>query len=140
MDSEDIKDIDEILDEAEYAQKAKPTLEADASVNIIGYYRGFRIMTTQRNPNLYMGMYIDRAIQDIDYMIAKGFKPSWADDTNSKNAQISSKDTDETSQDSNSCPHVEFDVKQASGFKNPANKGRSYKACKMCKKFIGWVQ
>ena len=94
------KNIDEVLDEQEYNSKAKPTLEADASCNIVGYYKGFRIMTTQRNPALSMKMYIDKAISDIDYMLDKGFKPSWNEQTN---GQISTKDASTTQDNLGNC-------------------------------------
>ena len=37
------------------------------------------------------------------------------------------------------CPHDEYEVRVSSGFKKPENKGKAYKSCKRCNKFLGWA-
>ena len=40
--------------------------------------------------------------------------------------------------DQDSCKHEKVTTKQSSGHNKPENKGRYYKACLDCNKFLGW--
>ena len=53
--------------------------EAPASVTIRGYYKGYSVLVTNRDPATDTFPLVQKAIKAIDWMIENGFKPSWAD-------------------------------------------------------------
>lgn len=82
------RDIDDALDkvaEEAHERMVDPQLpEAPASCNITGYYKGYKILLTQRDSNKQVKPYLQNAMTAIDWMIEQGFKPSWADETNTR--------------------------------------------------------
>ena len=53
--------------------------EAPASVTIRGYYKGYSVLVTNRDPGTETYPLVQKAIKTIDWMAENGFKPSWAD-------------------------------------------------------------
>lgn len=51
--------------------------EAPASVTIKGYYKGYSVLVTNRDPATDTYPLVQKAIKAIDWMIENGFKPSW---------------------------------------------------------------
>ena len=83
MDKEEKDDIDEVL-----GIKDKPSQpEAPISSTVRGYYKGYSVLLTKRDPNVKSLPLLEDAMKAIDWMDEHGFKPSWADDTNKKNGQ-----------------------------------------------------
>lgn len=41
--------------------------------------------------------------------------------------------------DQENCGHAMFSMKESSGHNNPENKGKRYKVCLDCDKWLGWV-
>lgn len=56
--------------------------EAPASVTIKGYYKGFSVLITNRDPKVSVSPLLAKAINGINWMVENGFKPSWNDNTN----------------------------------------------------------
>jgi hypothetical protein len=81
--NEDIfdQDMKEVADELEEKEPQLP--EAPVSINVRGYYKGFSVQITKRNAKGVIEL--EKIIQAVDNMIEKGFKPSWAEETNKKN-------------------------------------------------------
>jgi hypothetical protein len=67
--------------------KTEQTLEADQSVTIKGYYKGFSVLITKRKHDAKILPLIEDAMIAINYMITKEFKPSWNEDTNEQVSQ-----------------------------------------------------
>lgn len=59
-------------------------MESPQSSSITGYYKGFSVLLTKRDAEAKVRPLIDAAMEAVDYMIEKGFKPSWNDETNGK--------------------------------------------------------
>lgn len=57
-------------------------MDFDRSVNVTGYYKGFKIQATQRDPEVSLKPLIENAQKAVDWMVKQGFKPSWNPDTN----------------------------------------------------------
>lgn len=58
-------------------------MEAPASVTVRGYYKGYSVLVTNRDPATDTFPLVQKAIKAIDWMIENGFKPSWADQPDS---------------------------------------------------------
>lgn len=70
-------------DEKWMKESLEPDLpEAKASITVRGYYKGFSVLITKRNAEGEVEL--DNVMAAIDNMVAKGFKPSWAEETNGK--------------------------------------------------------
>ncbi len=140
----DPKEVQEVMEEpitnTEIAKKEMETPilpEAPASITVKGYYKGFSVMITKRNAEGKAE--IDKITIAIENMIAKGFKPSWNEDTNGKtltHKSYAEKEVEQTNQET--CLHKIFTIKKSTGHNNPANAGKMYKACIDCNKFISW--
>lgn len=139
---EDIEGMEEAADEAfgKTGKKKTDLPEAPVSITVRGYYKGFSVLITKRNAE--GNVELEKVITAIDNMVAKGFKPSWNEETNHFFPQVptpksyAEKDTQKASQEG--CLHRMFTMKRSTGHTNPANKGRIYKACLDCNKFLGW--
>lgn len=59
-------------------------MESPQSASFTGYYKGFSVLLTKRDQEAKIKPLIDAAMAAVDYMIEKGFKPSWNDETNGK--------------------------------------------------------
>lgn len=59
-------------------------MESAQSISFTGYYKGFSVLVTKRDEEAKVQPLIDEAMKAIDYMISKGFKPSWNDETNGR--------------------------------------------------------
>ena len=57
-------------------------MEAPQSISITVYYKGFSMIITKRDADVTVKPLLDSAMEAIDYMVGKGFKPSWNEDTN----------------------------------------------------------
>ena len=75
MDDQDIKDINETLTAGEAAMSA----------NVRGYYKGFSIQITCRDPQVKVKPLLDKCVEIAEYMNNNGWKPSWNDTTNQAN-------------------------------------------------------
>ena len=88
---EDMKSAaDEIQEDPDWIKNEKPLPEAKASITVRGYYKGFSVLITKRNADGEVEL--DNIQKAIDNMVDKGFKPSWAEETNGKHdpAQVKS--------------------------------------------------
>ena len=113
--------------------------EAPASMNVTAYYKGYKVQLTQRDPNVPLNKHMANAMTAINWMVENGFKPSWADDTNKQNGQSTMQKFDKQMGDQDNCDHVET-VKQSTGHNKPENKGKYYKSCIKCNKWMGWTE
>ena len=78
MENKDEAWIDEELEK-------KPELpEAPTSVTWKGYYKGFSVLVTKRDAKSSVMPLLDSAMVSIEWMIEKGFQPSWNIETNVK--------------------------------------------------------
>jgi hypothetical protein len=89
MDTIEERDIDGVLEEVgneAHERMVEPNPpEAPASCSFTIYYFGYKIQVTQRDVNKPILPLIKNAVAVIDSLrIIDGYKPSWADDTNSK--------------------------------------------------------
>lgn len=53
--------------------------EAPISVSVTGYYKGFSVIATKRQPNEALKPLLEDAMKAIDWMANNGWKPSWRD-------------------------------------------------------------
>ena len=60
--------------------------EAPASVTIRGYFKGYSVLITNRDPKVNVAPLLAKAMNGITWMIENGFKPSWNNETNSKSS------------------------------------------------------
>ncbi len=139
----DPKEIEETLGEqsegyrefvADQGKDKQP--EAPASVTIKGYFKGFSVLITNRDPAVAVAPLLAKAINGINWMAENGFKPSWNEDTNVKvngKSGMQKFDDDQAKQDA--CSHIDIKFVQSQTDKNP---GRWFKSCKDCGKFLGW--
>ena len=58
--------------------------EAPISGSIKGYYKGYSVQITNRDPSLNIEPLLDKAKWVVEWMEKNGFKPSWNEDTNTK--------------------------------------------------------
>ncbi len=56
--------------------------EAPMSGNLRGYYKGYSIQITARDPEVKVKPLLDKLVEIADYMEENGFKPSWNEQTN----------------------------------------------------------
>lgn len=56
--------------------------EAPRSISLTGYYKGFSVLVTQRDPKTSTYPLLQNAMKAIDWMIDNNFKPSWNTQTN----------------------------------------------------------
>lgn len=129
--------------------------ESPQSSSFTGYYRGFSVTFTKRDPKAKIKPLIDDTIVAIDYMVEKSFMPSWNTTTNEayktppvspqqstvakpivKPIPVAQYDAEQGKKEN--CKHVHFQYKQSSGHNKPENKDRWYKTCADCKDFLGW--
>jgi len=117
--------------------KENASSEAPASVNFRGYYRGFSIQTTNRDPDVKVAPLLTKAMKAVDWMIENGFKPSWNEETNKGNGNGKSEmeKLDEKQAKQDACKHTNIKFVQSKTEKNP---GRWFKSCANCGKFLGW--
>ena len=58
--------------------------EAKMSGNIRGYYRGYSIQITNRDPDVEVKPLLQKMVQIAKFMESHDFEPSWNSDTNKK--------------------------------------------------------
>lgn len=112
-------------------EEVKPEVnlpEAPGSIHIDSYLDGFHVGWTKRLADPKIGKELFNIKAFVKNLQDEGFKPSWNEQTNEAIMP--------TPQD---CPHLHTETKVSSGYKKPENKGRSYKTCLDCKKFLGWI-
>lgn len=87
----DPKEIEEVMgggeetsQEAEFEADQKKSTESPASVTIKGYYKGYSVLITNRDPEVAVAPLLAKAINGINWMVENGFLPSWNTDTNAK--------------------------------------------------------
>lgn len=51
--------------------------EAPVSVTVRGFYKGYSVLLTNRDPNVQLGPLLSKAIEAIDWMEENGWHPSW---------------------------------------------------------------
>ena len=76
--------LEEVSNDAHANMVDKNLPEAPASCSLTGYYKGYKVMVTQRDTNKLVKPYLENAMHAIDWMAENGFKASWNDDTNTK--------------------------------------------------------
>lgn len=127
------EDVEETLDKAAEVSREmnqiKGLPEAAASVTVRGYYKGFSVLLTNRDPNVAIGPLVNKAMMAIDWMAEHGFKPSWNDETNGHSEKA----------EKNSCSHPADKVVTVEVKKEGKNKGRHFKTCRACDMFLGWA-
>jgi len=112
--------------------------ESPQSISFVGYYKGFSVTVTKRDPEAKVLPLIESAKTAIDSMIEEGWKPSWNSETNKQVVPDSEKWLDPPI-DPEICKHTHIETKVSGGFKKPENKGKMYSSCLDCKKFLSWV-
>lgn len=119
--------------ETEGEKMAKVLPESPASVNIVYYIDGFRAQSTIRGIN--EDILVDKIEKFVKLAKLKGWQPSWNTETN-KSFEPAPKPS-VTSQ-AGECLHANAVEKISSGANKPENKGKAYKSCTDCRKFLGW--
>jgi hypothetical protein len=128
---------DPIMEVTKHADEQSHS-EAPLSIHIDAYFKGFHCgITVRKEENSIIPS--TKVVSIIESLIEKGFKPSWNEDTNkaSLGSPVAPK-TAENPQEVCQHPQDRVTVKQSSGNKNPQNKGKYYKQCLVCNKFLGW--
>lgn len=76
--------IDSLIDEQTPAPKGKKVefTESPISGNVRGYYKGYSVQITCRDPERPLKPLLVKMMQVANFMDARGFKPSWNDETN----------------------------------------------------------
>lgn len=122
------------------------TNEAPESLHIDAYYKGYHVGLTKRASDAKLKPYIDSAMEMIDYLISKEWKPSWNEDTNQALTKktfvaqpVASQPYAKSNVDQATCKHLHVTMKQSSGHNKPENKGKFYNTCLDCNKFMGWA-
>jgi hypothetical protein len=114
--------------------------EAPVSITVRGYYKGFSVLITKRKDQMDE-QELTKITAAIDNMEAKGFKPSWNEATNKGNgaqtAALGPKKPTEVKDAQATCPHTQFKVLQVK--KEGPNQGKWFKTCRVCSKFLGWI-
>lgn len=123
--NQDERDIDAALDEAiPKPVNGKDLGEAPFSANMKAWADGYGIMFTMRGNS--MSDVMAKLEYTLEYAQNKGWKPSWNEETN-KQMSLESKED---------CAHKNTETKVSKSEKNP---GKTFRRCKDCNKFLGWV-
>jgi len=120
-------------------EEEKQLPEAPQSVTIKGYYKGFSVLLTKRDPEVKTMPLLESSMKAIDWMITNGFKPSWSDDTNKSivaQKVNAPREYNHEPVNQEACGHGNTIVRES---KSEKNYGKSYKACVDCKKFLAWA-
>lgn len=125
------KEVEEIL-----GKQSETGLEANMSSTVRGYYKGYSVLLTMRDPSVEAAPLLEKSMAAIDWMEEQGFKPSWADDSSSQPKSSPKGGFDKTKQDN--CDHDEGLVVKEAGLQSK-NPGRKYEACKKCGKWVRWA-
>lgn len=105
--------------------------EAPMSVTICGWYKGYSVLITKRDPEASVEPLLKSAMGAIDWMDKnEDWNSSWKDGDGGGNYQ-------DNKEKQESCDHVNTEVRISRSEKNP---GRKYKRCVDCNKFLGWVE
>lgn len=121
--------------------------EAPMSVSSVVYYRGVSMTITKRDSTIKIKPLIESQMEMIDWALdQKDCKPSWNEETNKQYQQSEKSPTasrmhykPQGGLSQEDCPHEYIDKRQSTGMSKPENKGRWYKVCSDCKKFLGWI-
>lgn len=106
--------------------------EAPMSVTVRGWYKGYSVLITKRDPEASVEPLLKSAMSAIDWMDEnEDWNSSWKDEDNSGGNYQQDKEKQAA------CDHENTEVRVSKSEKNP---GRKYKRCVDCNKFLGWVE
>lgn len=124
--------------------------EAPLSTTVRGFYKGYSVLLTMRDPEIDGKPLLQKSMSAIDWMEQNDFKPDWRETepttqpsqpplpmATATAPKVHYKDPQ--SVDQATCPHEHVTQKQSIGKSRPENKGRWYEQCATCNKFLKWV-
>lgn len=122
------EEIDEAIEEATPIPNGLP--ESPASLTVRFWVDDYGVMLTMRGNEVRT--IVKQLEWVIDFAKKKGWKSKWSEKTTVFPKSREAKANQET------CSHVQFKVAQVK--KEGANKGKWFKICTSCSKFLGWVK
>ena len=115
----------------ETLEKKSELPEAATSVTWKGYYKGFSVLVTKRDAKSSVMPLLDSAMASIEWMIEKGFQPSWNTQTNTQtNGKI----------DSHACSQCGGDTEYKEGVGKTSGKPYKMYKCKVNDDHMEWVR
>ena len=130
MDEETMQQMKEVADKEvadEGMEDGKSLPEAPVSITVRGYYKGFSVLITKRHAGEEIKL--DGIMVAIDNMVGKGFKPSWAEETNGKHEPIATY----------TCEECGAPAELRSGTSKKTNKPWKAIFCSKVKEHVKWI-
>jgi hypothetical protein len=131
------KDEEELINDAVKSTESELP-EAPASVSIKFWVKGYGLLFTVRDKTV--NSLLQKTLTLIDMAEMKGWKSTWDKDPSEGGfATRPSVSYNNESHTADVCLHENAETRVSSGFKKPENKGKKYKICMACNKFLGFV-